>query len=84
MPYYHLVSNEADITQQNIMNITWHTAKPDNATHVIDDGGMIYWSVTPEMTNDQVAAAFRDGYDGKLGSYDVTDLRTDERSDYSE
>lgn len=64
-------------------NITWHTKQIEGATHVIDDGGMIYWSVTPEMTNDQVAGAFRVGYDGTLGNYDVTDLRTDERTDYS-
>jgi hypothetical protein len=76
------VINEDHITKSNIMKITWHTGKPENATHVIDDGGMIYWSVTPEMTNDQVAAAFASDYDGTLGKYDVTDLRTEERSDY--
>lgn len=64
-------------------NIEWHTGnQPKNATHVIDDGGMIYWSLTPEMDNDQVAEAFRVGYDGALGSYDVTDLRTQTRTDY--
>jgi hypothetical protein len=65
-------------------SINWHTGhQPENATHVIDDGGMIYWSITPDMTSDEVASAFRVGYDGTLGDYDVTDLRTGNRTDYS-
>ena len=63
--------------------ITWYTKQPEGATHVIDDGGMVYWSVTPGMTNDEVASAFRAGYDGQLDNYDVTDLRTSIKTDYS-
>ena len=62
---------------------TWHTGnKPEAATHVIDDGGMIYWSVTPNLSNDEVAKAFASEYDGNPYPFDVTNLATEERSDY--
>ena len=59
------------------------TSKQDDSTHMIDDG-MIYWIASLGKTSDEVAAMFRDGYDGDLGAFDVTDLATDEREDYAE
>lgn len=63
--------------------INWHTKLAEGATHVVDDGGMIYWSCTPDLTSDEVAVAFRAAYDGTLGDYDVTDINTGTKTDYS-
>jgi uncharacterized protein YfdQ (DUF2303 family) len=54
----------------------------DESTHVIDDGGMIYWTETPGKTNDEIAEEFRRDYDGELGEFDVTTIATDECSVY--
>lgn len=61
---------------------TWNTKPQPASTHVIDDGGMIYWVSAPGKTNDEIAAAFKIGYDGKLGKYDVTTIATGEQSEY--
>lgn len=57
--------------------------QPERATHIIDDGGIIYWTIAPDLTSDQVAEAFRSGYDGALSNYDVTDIHTGTRTDYT-
>lgn len=46
----------------------------NDSTHVIDDGGCIYWVTAPGKTCDEVAAMFRDGYDGTLGEVQVTEV----------
>ena len=53
-----------------------------DATHVIDDGGCLYWVAAPEMTADEVADAFRVGYDGQLGAFEVTNLATETVANY--
>jgi len=61
----------------------YETKRSEDATHVIDDGGCLYWVAAQGMTSDQVAADFAATYDGGLGKYDVTTLATDERERYS-
>lgn len=60
------------------MSTKFTTKQNNDSTHVIDDGGCIYWVAAPSKTNDEVAAMFRDGYDGTLGAFDVTTLATGE------
>ena len=71
---------------KNKMSTTITTSKNNDSTHVIDDGGCIYWVAAPGKTSDEVAAMFRDGYDGDLsdGGFDVTALATDDRTKYAE
>ena len=61
---------------------TFTTSQNTDSTHIIDDGGCLYWITAPGKSNDDVAQMFRTGYDGKPGNFDVTDIATDERSDY--
>ncbi len=63
--------------------IEFLTGPTDEATHIIDDGGMIYWAEAPDKTNDEIAAEFRRDYDGALGSFDVTTIATDDKTVYS-
>lgn len=63
--------------------LEWLTSKPQNATHVIDDGGCIYWAIAPGMSSDEVGGAFRIGYDGALGAFDITDVSTGEATELS-
>ena len=62
--------------------IKFLTGPTDGATHVIDDGGMIYWTETPGKTNDEIAAEFRRDYDGELGAFDVTTIEIDDKTVY--
>jgi hypothetical protein len=63
-------------------NMNWTTEPQDDSTHIIDDGGMIYWVSAPGKTNDEIAEAFRVGYDGRLGKYDVTEMVTGNQTNY--
>jgi hypothetical protein len=67
----------------NEIKMNWTTKPQADSTHVIDDGGMIYWVAAPGKTSDEVADAFRAGYDGELGSYDVTTMATGDKADYT-
>ncbi len=59
------------------------TSPQSNSTHVVDDGGCIYYLAAPGKTNDEVAEAFRAGFDGDPGECDVTTLANGIiRSDY--
>lgn len=66
------------------MKIQFLTKPTDEATHVIDDGGMIYWTETPGKTNDEIAEEFRRDYDGEFGEFDVTTIATDDKTVYGE
>lgn len=63
--------------------LNWTIKAQADSTHIIDDGGMIYWVSAPTMTNDEIAEAFRLNYDGRLGNYDVTNMATGEQSEYA-
>jgi hypothetical protein len=62
--------------------LNWTTKPQADSTHIIDDGGMIYWVSAPGKTNNEIAAAFRAGYDGNLGKYDVTEMVTGNQTNY--
>lgn len=62
--------------------IKFLTGPTDGATHIVDDGGMIYWTETPGKTNDEIAAEFRRDYDGELGEFDVTTIEIDDKTVY--
>jgi len=63
--------------------IEFRAGQVAGATHIVDDGGCLYGATTTASC-DEVAAAFRGGYDGRLGRYDVTDVRTGEVSAYED
>jgi hypothetical protein len=54
----------------------WTTKPTAESTHVIDDGGMIYWVAAPGKKYGEIAEAFRANYDGQLGDFDVTEMAT--------
>jgi hypothetical protein len=60
------------------------TALTPDATHVIDDGGCIYYIAGRGYSNDDVAAMFRNNYDGSPGAFAVTSLADDDQTDYAE
>ena len=77
----HVAKMEKLVTEME-NGIKFITGPTDGATHVIDDGGMIYWTETPGKTNDEIAAEFRRDYDGELGEFDVTTIEIDDKTVY--
>lgn len=75
---YEVEEEEIDLTE-----IDFRTTRPDYPSHMIDDAGMIYWVVAPGATNDAIADAFRAGYDGSAEPFEVTELASDERAEYT-
>lgn len=71
------MSERKNITAETI---EWRTKRHDGDTHAIDDGGTTYYTTAPHMTADEIAAAFRSGYDGACGAITITDLATDAES----
>lgn len=70
MPYYHLVSNEADITQTNIMStlkIDWNKDSKSNARIEISDGVVTHYVSEDQLPEEfrmaEIAEAFTRGYD---------------------
>lgn len=62
--------------------LDWSTSLQPNSTHMVDDGGMVYFCHTPGMTLFDVADRFRIDYDGNLDSFDVTNIETGENSEF--
>ena len=60
------------------------TALQLDSTHVIDDGGCIYYIFARGYSNDKVAAMFRWNYGGSPGAFAVTSLADDDQTDYAE
>lgn len=60
----------------------WYITPHKEATHLINDHILVYWVVMPDMTNEQVAKAYRTDRSGTGGIFHVTDLRTGLRDSF--